>query len=196
MRIPSLLFSALYFPCLVVAYTRGVASSAHCIAFRSTALFLAPCLTMPILPSPIKNKGRLEALQKEKEFYFQKLRDIELLIQTPGLSEMPVLRKIEEILYAPTQQEGHRILLEAQRTFAAEAEAEAQVRLPAGLGGVLRARCALRSCLDAFAHSPGCQVLRTNALSVTVAAGERRPSARRGGCRRVLRDHGCVSDFN
>lgn len=45
---------------------------------------------------------------------------------------MPVLRRIEEILYAPTQQEGHRILLDAQRAFTAEMEEK--VRAEGGNG--------------------------------------------------------------
>jgi len=84
--------------------------------------------------SPLKDEAtkRIEALAKEKEFYFQKLRDIELLCQTPGVADLPVMRKVEEILYAPTQQEGHRLLLEAQRMIAAAAEEEAAAAADAG----------------------------------------------------------------
>lgn len=42
----------------------------------------------------------LEGLEKERDFYFSKLRDIEILCQEAEDSETPILQKILEILYA------------------------------------------------------------------------------------------------
>ncbi|KAJ2936828.1 hypothetical protein H1R20_g235, partial [Candolleomyces eurysporus] len=46
--------------------------------------------------------GQLEGLEKEREFYFQKLREIEILIQefTEGKEENEVFKKIKNILYS------------------------------------------------------------------------------------------------
>lgn len=42
----------------------------------------------------------LEGLEKERDFYFSKLRDIEILCQEAEDSETPIIQKILEILYA------------------------------------------------------------------------------------------------
>jgi len=47
----------------------------------------------------------LEGLEKERDFYFAKLRDIEILVQGPldgegDAKESPTLKKIQEILYS------------------------------------------------------------------------------------------------
>ena len=45
-------------------------------------------------------KITLDGLEKERDFYFGKLRDIEVLCQEYENENLPVLRKILEILYA------------------------------------------------------------------------------------------------
>lgn len=41
-----------------------------------------------------------EALEKERDFYFGKLRDIEVLCQEAGPSDSDLIEKITAILYA------------------------------------------------------------------------------------------------
>lgn len=45
-------------------------------------------------------KSTLDGLEKERDFYFGKLRDIEVLCQEYESEELPVVKKILEILYA------------------------------------------------------------------------------------------------
>lgn len=73
----------------------------------------------------------IDLLDKEKTFYYCKLRDVELLCQTPKLADTPILQKILSILFAPTIEEGRQRLIETQtqftgRTFLEEDEAESQ----------------------------------------------------------------------
>lgn len=53
-------------------------------------------------------KLSLDGLEKERDFYFGKLRDIELICQDGGNGSNPVLNKIMEILYATEVQWRHR----------------------------------------------------------------------------------------
>ncbi len=50
--------------------------------------------------------------------YYSKLRDIELLCQTPVISDIPVMKSVEAILYAPTAEDGRKAMLAAQQEFA------------------------------------------------------------------------------
>lgn len=68
-------------------------------------------------------KGKAEALEKEKDFYFSKLRDIELLCQTPVIADIPIIKRVEAILYAPTEEEGRKVLVDTQLEFAGESAA-------------------------------------------------------------------------
>ena len=42
----------------------------------------------------------VDGLEKERDFYFGKLRDIEVICQDAGGEENPTLKKILEVLYA------------------------------------------------------------------------------------------------
>mgnify|MGYP001810779883 CR=1 FL=1 len=44
-------------------------------------------------------KATLDGLEKERDFYFGKLRDIEVLCQETESESLPVIKKILEILY-------------------------------------------------------------------------------------------------
>ena len=45
-------------------------------------------------------KLTVETLEKERDFYFTKLRDIEVLLQYQNAEEIPVIGQIQKILYA------------------------------------------------------------------------------------------------
>jgi hypothetical protein len=45
-------------------------------------------------------KLKVETAERERDFYFEKLRDIEILCQAPELQEIPAIRIVERILYA------------------------------------------------------------------------------------------------
>jgi len=51
-------------------------------------------------------KMNIEAVEKERDFYFGKLRDIEILAQQHDDPELEVLQKIFKILYATDEAEG------------------------------------------------------------------------------------------
>ncbi|KAF6253446.1 calponin homology domain-containing protein [Scenedesmus sp. NREL 46B-D3] len=54
-----------------------------------------------------------ETATKEKDFYYSKLRAIELLCNTGGVVGSPVAKAVEDILYAATQEEGEACLAAA-----------------------------------------------------------------------------------
>ncbi|GBF96000.1 hypothetical protein Rsub_08815 [Raphidocelis subcapitata] len=68
-------------------------------------------------------RAAAETATKEKDFYWSKLRAIELMCNT--CQDVPVLRVVEEILYAPSQEEGERILGEAMADIEVAATAAA-----------------------------------------------------------------------
>ncbi|KAK9116772.1 hypothetical protein Sjap_015719 [Stephania japonica] len=57
-------------------------------------------------------KHSVDQLEKERDFYFAKLRDIEILSQTPEIEHLPVAAAIRKILYAADVKES--ALSEAQ----------------------------------------------------------------------------------
>lgn len=61
---------------------------------------------------------RADGFEKEKEFYYSKLRDVELLCQTPVVVDMPIMRYVQQVLYAATAEEGNAITRKAQVDFA------------------------------------------------------------------------------
>ncbi|PKI63236.1 microtubule-associated protein RP/EB family member 1B [Punica granatum] len=58
-------------------------------------------------------KLNVDLLEKERDFYFAKLRDIEILCQTPELEELPMAVAVKKILYAADAKQS--ALKEAQQ---------------------------------------------------------------------------------
>ncbi|KAJ9505337.1 hypothetical protein QJQ45_021836 [Haematococcus lacustris] len=63
-------------------------------------------------------RAEVEALKKEKSFYYSKLRDVELLCQTPTICDIPIMKRVESILYAATEEEGRQLLIDTQTELA------------------------------------------------------------------------------
>ncbi|KAK9836297.1 hypothetical protein WJX81_003297 [Elliptochloris bilobata] len=63
-------------------------------------------------------KLKVDGAERERDFYFDKLRDIEILCQTPGLADIPVVKTIERILYANDEAEAKQAMAEAQAQYA------------------------------------------------------------------------------
>ncbi|KAI3451980.1 hypothetical protein Pfo_008645 [Paulownia fortunei] len=57
-------------------------------------------------------KLSVDSLEKERDFYFAKLRDIEILCQTPDIEKLPVVEAIKRILYAA--EDDASVVAEAQ----------------------------------------------------------------------------------
>lgn len=64
-------------------------------------------------------EAAVETAGKERDFYFSKLRDIEILCQTPGLGQSQVIRVVEQILYAQNDEDAKHIIAEAQLSLVA-----------------------------------------------------------------------------
>ena len=63
-------------------------------------------------------RAAADAAAKEKDFYWGKLRAVELLCNT--CPSVAVLRAVEDILYAPSQEDGERVLGEALAALEAQ----------------------------------------------------------------------------
>ncbi|KAH9546575.1 hypothetical protein CY35_12G103800 [Sphagnum magellanicum] len=61
-------------------------------------------------------KLSVDSLEKERDFYFAKLRDIEILCQAPELSHLPVVMAVQRILYAA--EDTPSVIAEAQAMVA------------------------------------------------------------------------------
>ncbi|KAJ0238211.1 Microtubule-associated protein RP/EB family member 1B [Hirschfeldia incana] len=51
-------------------------------------------------------KVSIDLLEKERDFYFTKLRDVEMLCQTPELDDLPIVVAVKKILYATDTNES------------------------------------------------------------------------------------------
>ncbi|KAI3454652.1 hypothetical protein Pfo_011315 [Paulownia fortunei] len=78
------------------------------VAAAADSLVEIPALTKELTDLKLS----VDLLEKERDFYFAKLRDIEILCQTPELENLPMAVAIKKILYAADEKES--ALAEAQ----------------------------------------------------------------------------------
>ncbi|KAL0421891.1 UNVERIFIED_CONTAM: Microtubule-associated protein RP/EB family member 1B [Sesamum latifolium] len=65
-----------------------------------------PSLEIKALTKEVSDlKQSVEGLEKERDFYYEKLREIEVLCQSPELEDNPVVVEIKKILYAAEEEE-------------------------------------------------------------------------------------------
>lgn len=64
-------------------------------------------------------KLKIDTAERERDFYFDKLRQIEIMCQAPELAEEKVLRVVESVLYAADADEARKIMIEAEGTLGA-----------------------------------------------------------------------------
>ncbi|XP_020085111.1 microtubule-associated protein RP/EB family member 1C isoform X1 [Ananas comosus] len=67
----------------------------------------------------------VDSLEKERDFYFAKLRDIEILCQSPEIEHLSIVGAIQKILYATD--DSPAVVAEAQAMIAAEQQKQQQL---------------------------------------------------------------------
>ncbi|KAM0852982.1 hypothetical protein ACQ4PT_051398 [Festuca glaucescens] len=80
-------------------------------------------------------KVSVDSTEKERDFYFSKLRDIEILCQRPELEHLPMTKGIRKILYAADAKdsslsEANEIITRSPGMFSDEAECQATPKSP------------------------------------------------------------------
>ncbi|KAK9837761.1 hypothetical protein WJX74_004490 [Apatococcus lobatus] len=61
-------------------------------------------------------KLKVDTAERERDFYFDKLRDIEILCQNPALQAIPIVKTFEAILYAADEREAKAAMAAVQET--------------------------------------------------------------------------------
>ncbi|KAL0384951.1 UNVERIFIED_CONTAM: Microtubule-associated protein RP/EB family member 1B [Sesamum radiatum] len=65
-----------------------------------------PSLEIKALTKEVSDlKVSVEGLEKERDFYYEKLREIEVLCQSPELEDNPIAVEVKKILYAAEEEE-------------------------------------------------------------------------------------------
>ncbi|KAL0357498.1 UNVERIFIED_CONTAM: Microtubule-associated protein RP/EB family member 1B [Sesamum calycinum] len=65
-----------------------------------------PSLEIKALTKEVSDlKLSFEGLEKERDFYYEKLRDIEVLCQSPDVENNPIVVEVKKILYAADEEE-------------------------------------------------------------------------------------------
>ncbi|CAN0918027.1 Probable LRR receptor-like serine/threonine-protein kinase At4g37250 [Linum grandiflorum] len=99
-----------------------LSSSANPCSSQSVKASRAPPVVSTYEEQITDLKLSVDSLEKERDFYFGKLRDIEILCQCPGLEGLPVVAAVQKILYA-TDNDGSAVA-EAQAMICMNEEAE------------------------------------------------------------------------
>lgn len=74
---------------------------------------------MALLSEVTELKLKIDTAERERDFYFDKLRQIEIMAQAPELSENAVLRVVEKVLYAADADEARQVMLAAESELGA-----------------------------------------------------------------------------
>ncbi|KAH8503314.1 hypothetical protein Peur_067078 [Populus x canadensis] len=90
---------------------RNDVSSAH-PSNQSVKASKPPCPVPAYDAEVTELKLSVDSLEKERDFYFAKLRDIEILCQSPGIENLPVVAAMKRILYSTDDDAS--VLAEAQ----------------------------------------------------------------------------------
>lgn len=102
--------------------TKTPAGSAPGSRVSSASLEAAQHETDGLREQNTELKLKVETAERERDFYFEKLRDIEILCQAPELQEIPAIRIVERILYAADSAEAKEAMAEASSVYGATIE--------------------------------------------------------------------------
>lgn len=71
---------------------------------------------------------RLQAEEclREREFYYGKLREIEILCQTPKITDIGIVKVIEQILYAANEDQARELVRQTQLEYAGQVYVDAE----------------------------------------------------------------------
>ncbi|CAD7697315.1 unnamed protein product [Ostreobium quekettii] len=71
---------------------------------------------------------RLQAEEslREREFYYGKLREVEILCQTPNICDNEMIKVVEQILYAPNEEQARDIVRQTQMEYAGQVYVDAE----------------------------------------------------------------------
>ncbi|KAK9061873.1 hypothetical protein SSX86_019057 [Deinandra increscens subsp. villosa] len=106
---------------------RGDAPPAHPTGPPAKTVKPSPTIDVSAYEQQITElKLTMDGLEKERDFYFSKLRDVEILCQSPNISDLPVIDAIKRILYAA--EEDASIVEEAQAMIQNQEEHKTQKR--------------------------------------------------------------------
>ncbi|KAH7566633.1 hypothetical protein ACOSP7_023215 [Xanthoceras sorbifolium] len=84
-----------------------------------------PSVVVPAYDEQITElKLSVDSLEKERDFYFAKLRDIEILCQSPEIEHLPIVGAIQKILYATDDNASAVAEAQAMMAFGQQKEAE------------------------------------------------------------------------
>ncbi|MCO5606569.1 hypothetical protein L7F22_060757 [Adiantum nelumboides] len=116
------------------ASSKGGSKTAKVFPLSSVPAAPPPlCSEVPMVPAAqvdslkeqlTELKLSVDTLEKERDFYFAKLRDIEILCQSPGLEDYPVVMAVQRILYAAD--DSPEVMLQARALVSSSLQASRQ----------------------------------------------------------------------
>ena len=80
-------------------------------------------------------KLKIDTAERERDFYFDKLRQIEIMCQAPELADEKVLRVVESVLYAADAEEASKIMIEAEGSLGVQLVPKEEGGVDGGVAG-------------------------------------------------------------